>query len=57
MLTTLPEDVIEQVCAILHAVDDIPEPYRALKVQLVNLPLNTVKKNVTGQPTVNKKRR
>lgn len=47
-LTTLPEDVIEQVCAILHAVDDIPDPYRALKVQLVNLftpkPLDLVQK-------------
>ena len=32
VLPALPEEVIEQVRGILHAIDDIADPYRALKV-------------------------
>ena len=37
VLPALPEEVIEQVRAILHAVDDIANPYRALKAKLLDL--------------------
>ena len=37
VLPALPEEVIEQVRSILHAVDDIADPYRALKVKLLHL--------------------
>ena len=37
VLPALPEEVIEQVRAILHAVDNIANPYRALKARLLDL--------------------
>ena len=37
VLPALPEEVTEQVRGILHAVDDIADPYRALKVRLLDL--------------------
>ena len=52
VLPALPEDVIEQVLALLHAVDDIADPYRALKVRLVELftpkPLDLAQKIIFG---------
>ena len=37
VLPALPEEVIEQVRSILHAVDNIADPYRALKAKLLDL--------------------
>ena len=33
----LPEEVIEQIRGILHAVEDIADPYRTLKIRLLEL--------------------
>ena len=35
--TDLPEEVIEQIRGILHPVNNIADPYRALKIRLLNL--------------------
>ena len=37
VLHALPEEVIQQVQGILHTVDDIANPYRALKIRLLDL--------------------
>ena len=37
VLPALPEEVIEHIRGILHAVDDIADPYRALKIWLLDL--------------------
>ena len=37
VLPALPEEVIQQLRGILHSVDDIADPYRALKIRLLNL--------------------
>ena len=36
VLPALPEEVIEQLRSILHTVDDIADPYRALKTKLLS---------------------
>ena len=37
VLPALPEEVIEQIPGILHAIDNIANPYRALKIRLLDL--------------------
>ncbi len=37
ILPALSEEVIEQIRGVLHAVDDIPDPYMALKACLLEL--------------------
>ena len=37
VLPALPEEVIEQIPGILHAIDNITNPYRALKIRLLDL--------------------
>ena len=37
VLPALPEEVIQQLRGILHAVNDIADPYRALKIRLLDL--------------------
>ena len=52
VLPALPEEVIEEIRGILHAVDDIADPYRALKVRLLDLftpkPLDLCQKIIHG---------
>ena len=52
VLPALPEEVIEQIRGILHAVDNIADPYRALKIQLLDLftpkPLDQCQKIIHG---------
>ena len=36
VLPALPEEVIEQLLSILHAVDDIADPYGTIKNKLLN---------------------
>ena len=37
VLPALPEEVIEQIPGILHAIDNIADPYRTLKIRLLDL--------------------
>ena len=52
VLPALPEEVIEQIQRILHAVDDIADPYRTLKIRLLELftpkPLDQCQKIIHG---------
>ena len=52
VLPALPEEVIEQVRGILHAINNIADPYRALKVRLLDLftpkPLDLCQKIIHG---------
>ena len=52
VLPALPEEVIEQIRGILHAVDNIANPYRALKIRMLDLftpkPLDQCQKIIHG---------
>ena len=52
VLPALPEEVIQQLRGILHAVNDIADPYRALKIRLLDLftpkPLDQCQKIING---------
>ena len=52
VLPALPEEVIEQLRSILHTVDDIADPYRALKTKLLTKftpkPLDLIQRIING---------
>ena len=52
VLPALPEEVIQQLRGIVHAVNDITDPYRALKIRLLDLftpkPLDQCQKIING---------
>ena len=52
VLPALPEEVIDQVRGVLHAVDHIPDPYYALKTRLLQIytpkPLDLCQKIIYG---------
>ena len=52
VLPALPEEVIKQLCGILHTVDDIADPYRALKTKLLSKftpkPLDLIQRIING---------